>query len=53
MLEHYAQLLVRDRAALDRANDDILALTTAMSEIDLEVDQLTAAAQGVLIEEMS
>ena len=52
LLEHYAQHLVRDRAALDRANDDILALTTAMSEIDLEVDQLTAAAR-VLIEEMS
>ena len=51
-LQHYANLLVRDRQTCERAQEEVLRATEAVSAIQFEVDQLEAAAQP-LIEEMS
>ena len=51
-ITHYGKLLARDRATLDKANDEVIALTAALSEVEEEVEQLSGAAR-ILIEEMN
>ena len=51
-IAYYGKLLARDRDTLNKANDEVLTLTTALSEIEDEVERLSLAAE-VLIEEMN
>ena len=51
-LQHYANLLVRDRQTLDRAQAEMVQAAEAFSAVQHEVDEFEAASRP-LIEEMS